>query len=52
MPLDKYIMYIEAANEVELTRRRAVVLDTSAAINGAFSENGVADYLNKALAGG
>ena len=51
MPLDKFVMYLGAAHEVELTRRRGVVLDTNAAIGGAFSEKGVADYINKALSG-
>jgi hypothetical protein len=51
MPLDKYVMYLEAANEVELSRRRSVVLDTSAAIGGTFGEDGVAGYINEGLSG-
>ena len=51
MPLDKYAMYLKAAHELEVSRRRGVVMDTSAAIGGSFSKGGVADYINKALSG-
>ncbi len=51
MPLDKFKMYLEAAQEVELNRRRGVVLDTQAAIGGAFSEDGTTKYLNEVLSG-
>ena len=51
MPLDKYVMYMNEAYELELTRRRGYVMDTLGAIGGAFSEDGITEYLNGVLSG-
>jgi len=51
MALDKYDMYMRASVEVDMVRRRGVVVDTNAAIGGAFSEKGVAPYLDGVLSG-
>jgi hypothetical protein len=51
MTLDKYDMYMRASHDVDLSYRRQVVMDTQAAIGGAFSKEGVTEYLNEALSG-
>ena len=51
MPLDKYELYLRAEREVDFTRRRKVVIDTSAAIGGLFEKDGVVNYINSSLSG-